>query len=173
MLVSYKSSAAIYESDFKDIKSCQGQASTTVCTNQEPEAIYPSSSSTLKGLFASCPPGSKEPRQQSAPQAYKILRLGMHRVPGKAAWVQSKPKRRCHRSGYLPASLIRSNIARRAAPDSGCQPDHNKSRTGNRSGTSIPLTRRHEPLLSSTPLNLLSTSTVYVSKERYVLFGKK
>jgi hypothetical protein len=47
MPVSYKSSAGIYESQFKDIKSCQGQAFTTACTNQEPEPIYPSSSSTL------------------------------------------------------------------------------------------------------------------------------
>lgn len=50
---------------YNDIKSCQGQASTTVCTNQEPEPIYPRSSSTLNAgatdLGISLPRSSDRP----------------------------------------------------------------------------------------------------------------
>ncbi|PAN07222.1 hypothetical protein PAHAL_1G319500 [Panicum hallii] len=70
---------------------------------------------------------------------------------------------------HLPAALIRQTIAQWAAPKSGREPERNKLRTRNQSGTSIsnnPIIQRHEQLLPKTPLNPLTTSTLLISKKR-------
>jgi len=79
------SSTQIHESQFKDIKSWQGQASTTVCANQEPKPIYPSSSSTLNAgatdLGICLPRSSDRPSPGGQHRNQDTSRITTNRAP--------------------------------------------------------------------------------------------